>query len=165
MKSVIVSMIAAAGLMVAGSDMAEDGAALLKKSNCMGCHKMEGKLVGPGFKEVAAKYKGDAGAAATLEAKVAKGGAGVWGTMPMPPMSKAKPEDIKEMVAFINLNLFSKWVRKPVYTSFYIYFHSHFFTHGDLHTHTGAYSNCLAYSNFDSSRHQCLLTFAGDCAE
>lgn len=100
MKSVIVSMIAAAGLVVAGSAFA-DGAALLKANTCMGCHKMEGKLVGPGFKEIAAKYKGDAGAAATLEAKVVKGGAGVWGTMPMPPMSKAKPEDVKEMVAFI----------------------------------------------------------------
>jgi len=101
MKSVIVSMIAAAGLMIAGSAMADDGAALLKKGNCMGCHKMEGKLVGPGFADVAKKYKGDAGAAAKLEAKVAKGGAGVWGTMPMPAMNNVKPEDIKAMVAFV----------------------------------------------------------------
>jgi len=101
MKSIIVSMIAAAGLMVAGSVFAEDGAALLKKSNCMGCHKMEGKLVGPGFKDVAMKYKGDAGAEAKLEAKVAKGGAGVWGTMPMPAMANVKAEDIKTMVSFI----------------------------------------------------------------
>jgi cytochrome c len=100
MKSVIVSMIAAAGLMVAGSAMAADGAALLKSSTCMGCHKMEGKLMGPGFKEVANKYKGDAGAAEKLEAKVAKGGSGVWGSMPMPAM-KAKPEDIKTMVEYI----------------------------------------------------------------
>lgn len=101
MKSVIVSMIAAAGLMVAGSVLADDGAALLKKGNCMGCHKMEGKLVGPGFKEVAAKYKGDAGAAAHLETKITKGGAGAWGTMPMPAMSNVKPEDVKAMVAYI----------------------------------------------------------------
>jgi cytochrome c len=101
MKSIIVSMIAAAGLMVAGSAMAEDGAALLKKSNCMGCHKMEGKLVGPGFADVAKKYKGDAGAEAKLETKVAKGGAGVWGTMPMPAMGNVKPEDIKTMVSYI----------------------------------------------------------------
>jgi cytochrome c len=99
MKSVIVSMIAAAGLMVAGSAFADD--ALLKKGNCMGCHKMEGKLVGPGFKEIAAKYKGDATAQAKLEAKVAKGGAGVWGTMPMPAMNNVKPEDIKTMVTHI----------------------------------------------------------------
>lgn len=99
MKSVIVSMIAAAGLLVAGSALADD--ALLKKGNCMGCHKMEGKLVGPGFKEVAAKYKGDATAAAKLETKVTKGGAGAWGTMPMPAMANVKPEDVKAMVAYI----------------------------------------------------------------
>ena len=99
MKSVIVSMFAAAGLMVAGSALADD--ALLKKGNCMGCHKMEGKLVGPGFAEIAKKYKGDAGAAAKLETKVAKGGAGVWGTMPMPAMNNVKPEDIKTMVTHI----------------------------------------------------------------
>lgn len=101
MKSVIVGMMVAAGLMVAGSALADDGAALLKKSNCMGCHKMEGKLVGPGFAEVAKKYKGDAGAAAKLETKVAKGGAGVWGTMPMPAMGNVKPADIKTMVEYI----------------------------------------------------------------
>lgn len=99
MKSVIVSMIAAAGLMVAGSAFADD--ALLKKGNCMGCHKMEGKLVGPGFKEIAAKYKGDATAAAKLETKITKGGSGAWGTMPMPAMANVKPEDVKAMVAYI----------------------------------------------------------------
>ena len=99
MKSVIVSIIAAAGFIVASSAFADD--ALLKKSNCMGCHKMEGKLVGPGFKEIAAKYKGDATAQAKMETKVAKGGAGAWGTMPMPAMATVKPEDIKTMVAYI----------------------------------------------------------------
>jgi len=101
MKSIIVSMIAAAGLMVAGTALAADGAALLKSNTCMGCHKMEGKLMGPGFKEVAAKYKGDATAAAKLEAKVMNGGTGVWGTMPMPKMANVKPEDAKTMVEFI----------------------------------------------------------------
>jgi cytochrome c len=101
MKSIFVSMIAAAGLMVAGSVFAEDGAALLKKSNCMGCHKMYGKLVGPGFNDIAKKYKGDVAAAGKLEVKVAKGGSGSWGTMPMPAMAAVKPEDIKTMVAYI----------------------------------------------------------------
>ena len=101
MKSIIASMIAAAGLMVAGSALAADGAALLKSSNCMGCHKMEGKLVGPGLADVAKKYKGDAGAAEKLEAKVAKGGSGVWGSVSMPAMNKVKPEDIKTMVEYI----------------------------------------------------------------
>lgn len=101
MKSVIVSMLAAASLMVAGSTFAADGAALLKSSNCMGCHKMEGKLVGPGLVDIAKKYKGDAGAAAKLETKVAKGGSGAWGSMPMPAMANVKAEDITTMVAHI----------------------------------------------------------------
>ena len=85
MKSIVISMIAAAGLMVAGSAMAADMPDLAKKSGCIACHKIDGKLVGPGWSDIAKKYKGDAGAEAKLEAKVAKGGAGVWGTMPMPP--------------------------------------------------------------------------------
>ena len=101
MNSVIVGMIAAAGLMFAGSALAEDGAALLKKNNCMGCHKMEGKLVGPGFSDIAKKYQGDAGAAAKLETAVAKGGTGVWGAVAMPAMPQVKAEESKAMIKFI----------------------------------------------------------------
>jgi cytochrome c len=99
MKSVIASMIITTSLLIAGSAFADE--ALLKKSNCMTCHKMEGKSVGPGFVEIANKYKGDAGAAANLEAKIVKGGAGVWGTMAMPPMANLKPADVKTMTAYI----------------------------------------------------------------
>ena len=99
MKSIFVSMMIAAGLLVAGSAFADE--AMLKKNNCMGCHKMEGKMMGPGFKDVAMKYKGDAGAAAKLEAKIVKGGSGVWGPMAMPPMANVKAEDAKAMTAFI----------------------------------------------------------------
>jgi cytochrome c len=78
-----------------------DGESLLKKTNCMGCHKMQGKLVGPGFAEVAKKYGSEPDAAAKLETKISKGGAGVWGTMPMPSMGSIHPDDIKVMVAYI----------------------------------------------------------------
>ncbi len=102
MKSIVVCMIAAAGLMAAGSSMATDMPDLAKKSGCTACHKIEGKLVGPGWMEVSKKYKGDAGAAAKLDAKVAKGGAGAWGSMPMPPNSpKVSDADIKTLVKFI----------------------------------------------------------------
>jgi cytochrome c len=102
MKSIVISMIAAAGLMVAGSAMAVDMPDLAKKSNCTSCHKIEGKLVGPGWMDISKKYKGQADAAAKLEAKVAKGGAGVWGTMPMPPNApKVSAADIKTLVEFI----------------------------------------------------------------
>lgn len=99
MKSLILGMLTATSLMLAGTVMADE--ALLKKGNCMTCHKMEGKLMGPGFVEIANKYKGNAGAAANLEAKVIKGGSGVWGTMPMPPMANVSAADSKAMVAFI----------------------------------------------------------------
>jgi len=102
MKSIVVSMIAAAGLMVAGSAMAVDMPDLAKKQNCTSCHAIDKKLVGPAWMDVAKKYKGDASAEAKLEAKVAKGGAGAWGTMPMPPNSpKVSEADIKTLVKFI----------------------------------------------------------------
>ena len=77
-----------------------DGNALLKKNNCTACHTMDKKLVGPGFKDVAAKYRGQPDAEAALIAKVTKGGKGAWGSMAMPPQS-AKPEDVDAMVKFI----------------------------------------------------------------
>jgi len=76
------------------------GIELAQKNGCMACHKVDGKLVGPGFKEVAAKYKGKK-ANDTLAAKVSKGGSGVWGTIPMPPNPKISPEDIKALVSWV----------------------------------------------------------------
>lgn len=81
-------------------DMAA-GQTLAQKSACMACHKAAGKLVGPGFKEVAAKYKGDKKAEEMLIAKVTKGGSGVWGTIPMPPNAAVKPADMKALVVWI----------------------------------------------------------------
>ena len=101
MKSIIVSMVAAAGLMVAGSALAADMPDLAKKSSCNACHAIDKKVVGPGWMDVATKYKGDAGAAAKLDAKIAKGGSGVWGTMPMPANPKLTDAQRKELVDFI----------------------------------------------------------------
>lgn len=73
---------------------------LLTKYNCQACHTVDKKLVGPAYKEVAAKYAGDAGAAAKLEKKVKEGGSGVWGSIPMPP--NAVPDaDLKTLVGWI----------------------------------------------------------------
>lgn len=101
MKSIIVSMVAAAGLMVAGSGWAADMPESAKKNGCTACHAMDKKVVGPAFMDIAKKYKGDAGAAAHLDTKIAKGGAGVWGTMPMPPSPKLSDADRKELITFI----------------------------------------------------------------
>jgi len=103
MKSAILSMFAAASLLIAGPAFSsEEMMSMLKKNNCLGCHKIEGKKVGPSYTDIAHKYKGDAHAAATLESKVAHGGNGVWGSMPMPAnFPRVEMAEIKVMVAFI----------------------------------------------------------------
>jgi cytochrome c len=87
MKSLIVSATAAIGLLAAAPAMAN--LELAKKSNCMACHSVDKKIVGPGYQEIAKKYAGDKTAAATL-AKRIKGGTAAnggqkWGAIPMPP--------------------------------------------------------------------------------
>ena len=74
---------------------------LAQKKNCMACHALDKKLVGPAYKDVAAKYRGDKDAEAKLVDKVKKGGVGVWGQVPMPPNSTVKDEDIKTLVKWI----------------------------------------------------------------
>jgi cytochrome c len=80
---------------------AQANEALATKSGCTACHKVDVKLVGPGYKEVAAKYKGDKKAEAMLIEKVKKGGMGTWGPVPMPPNSAVKDEDIKTLVKWV----------------------------------------------------------------
>ena len=98
MKAVHIAMMFAAGLGVAGQAMADE--ALAKAKNCMACHAIDKKLVGPAYKDVAAKYKGDAGAVDKLAAKVKAGGKGVWGQIPMPP-NNVTPDEAKKLVTWI----------------------------------------------------------------
>ncbi len=91
-----------AGLLLSNAALAVDGAALMKKNNCVTCHQPEKKTVGPGIKMIAEKYKGDATAADKLAAKVRKGGSGSFGTMAMPAApAKVSDEDIKAIIAYI----------------------------------------------------------------
>lgn len=96
----IIAMTAA--LSVSATAFADDGEALFKKSGCASCHKVDGKAVGPSFKDIAAKYKDDKGAQATLEAKVRAGGKGSFGSMAMPATSKGvSDESIKTIVTWV----------------------------------------------------------------
>jgi cytochrome c len=103
----LMGIIAAVAVMLTSQAFAADkmdmdaAKALAQKSGCMACHKVEGKLVGPGYKEVAAKYKGNNKAEAMLIEKVTKGGAGAWGTIPMPPNAKVAAADMKTLVKWI----------------------------------------------------------------
>lgn len=74
---------------------------LATKKNCMACHSIDKKLVGPAYKDVAAKYKGDKAAADKLAAKVMKGGSGVWGTIPMPANTQVNEAEAKTLVAWV----------------------------------------------------------------
>jgi cytochrome c len=99
---VMMLALAAVALVAAGPARADDdGKEQLQKSGCTACHAVDKKVIGPAYNDVAAKYKGDAGAAAKLAEKVKKGGSGVWGPIPMPPNTAVKDEDIKKMVAYI----------------------------------------------------------------
>ena len=75
--------------------------ALAQKSGCLACHAVDKKVVGPAFKEVANKYRGDKTAEAKLEKKVKEGGSGVWGQVPMPPNTQVSDADIKALVKWI----------------------------------------------------------------
>ncbi|NTV12182.1 MAG: cytochrome C biogenesis protein CcsA, partial [Zoogloea sp.] len=77
----IAALLAAVAL--CGQAMASE--AIIKKARCVACHAVEKKLVGPAFKDVGAKYAGEAGALEKLTAKVRAGGSGVWGEIPMTP--------------------------------------------------------------------------------
>ena len=94
-------VLAAAGLLVTGAVQADAGEDLVKKSGCTACHSNDKKIVGPAYKEVAVKYKSDAGAAAKLAEKVKKGGQGAWGPVPMPPNPAVSDADLKTMIAYI----------------------------------------------------------------
>lgn len=78
-----------------------DALGLAKKNGCLVCHAVGKKIVGPAWKDVAAKYRGDAGAEARLMDKIAKGGSGVWGSIAMPPNPKLSEADRRALAKFV----------------------------------------------------------------
>jgi len=98
MKAIYVATMIAVGLGVSGQVLADE--ALAKAKNCMSCHAVDKKLVGPSYKDVAAKYKGDAAAAEALATKIKAGGKGVWGQIPMPP-NNVTPEEAKKLATWV----------------------------------------------------------------
>ncbi len=89
----------AAAATVSAPAMADE--ALAKAKNCMACHSIDKKLVGPAYKDVAAKYAGQKDAADKLAAKVIKGGVGVWGQIPMPANAQVNEAEAKKLVAWV----------------------------------------------------------------
>ena len=99
MKKQILAATAILGVGVAAPVLASEE--LVKKHACTACHAVDRKLVGPAYKDVAAKYRGDAKAEAMLAGKVKKGGVGNWGQVPMPPNAQVPEADARTMVRYI----------------------------------------------------------------
>jgi cytochrome c len=98
MKHTIV--FAALGLaVVSGPALAQ--ADLAKQKNCLACHAIDKKLVGPAYKDVAAKYKGDKDAAARLAKKIREGGVGVWGQVPMPANPQVNEQEATSLAKWV----------------------------------------------------------------
>ena len=103
MKKITILLLAAT-MTAAGTAVADELEDMMKKNGCNACHAEDKKVIGPSYKDVANKYRGDASAPAKLVEKVKKGGANVWGPVPMPPNPNVKDDDVKKMVQLI-LNL------------------------------------------------------------
>ena len=96
------AVIPALGLALAsGAALAADAQQLLKEKNCLTCHQLDKKVVGPAYKDVAAKYKPRKDAEAYLVSKIKGGSTGVWGPIPMPPNGTVNDEDAKTLAKFI----------------------------------------------------------------
>lgn len=98
MKLLIPALIAA-GMLAAAPAWANLD--LAKKNNCLTCHQVDKKLVGPAYQDIAKKYAGNKTAVKTLAAKLKHGGKGVWGEIPMPPNPALKEADAEALVKWI----------------------------------------------------------------
>lgn len=93
--------IAVAASFVAAPAYAQSGEDLLRKNGCTACHAVDKKIVGPSYKEVSTKYKGQKDAQQKLADKIKRGGAGAWGPVPMPPNPTLSDGDIATMVKYV----------------------------------------------------------------
>ena len=98
MKRVLYTLFAAA---VVSTPAFADGLALATQKNCLACHAVDKKVVGPAYKDVAKKYAGDKTAADKLAKKVMEGGSGVWGPVPMPANTQVNAAEAKQLVAWV----------------------------------------------------------------
>ena len=96
MKRALFALIDAAACVPAMADLA-----LATSKNCMACHAIDKKLVGPAYKDVAAKYAGQKDAVDKLATKIMKGGSGVWGPVPMPANTQVNEAEAKKLAAWV----------------------------------------------------------------
>jgi cytochrome c len=99
MKQLLAACTAAVALTLGTTALANEK--LAQSSGCTTCHGVDKKIIGPTYKDVAAKYRGNKNAEAELFKKVKAGGQGVWGSVPMPPNPHVKDEDVKTLIVWI----------------------------------------------------------------
>ncbi|MGA0095732.1 MAG: c-type cytochrome [Burkholderiaceae bacterium] len=97
MKKLILTTLVLTGF--SGAALAD--MALAQAKNCMACHAVDKKLVGPAYKDIAAKYKGDGAAVDRLAVKIMKGGMGVWGAIPMPANPQVSDAEAKKLAQWV----------------------------------------------------------------
>ena len=100
MKRIILATLSVAATFAVSTPAFAD-LALATSKNCMACHAVDKKVVGPAYKDVAKKYAGDAKAADMLATKIIKGGSGTWGPVPMPANSQVNEADSKKLAAWV----------------------------------------------------------------
>ena len=93
--------LAALAALSAWGQTAQASEALAQKNNCLGCHAVAAKLVGPAYKDVAIKYAGQADAQARVMESIRNGSAGKWGEMPMPPHPKISDAELKKLASWV----------------------------------------------------------------
>lgn len=98
MKTVLILATAAAALTSMPALASPD---LAQKKNCLACHAVDKKLIGPSYKDVAAKYAGQKDATDKLAQKIQKGGSGVWGPVPMPPNANVNADEAKALATWV----------------------------------------------------------------
>ena len=99
-KFAVAALVSACGMLTIGAP-ALASEQLAKDKNCLACHAIDKKLVGPAYKDIAAKYKADKNAQATLVKKVREGGVGVWGQIPMPANPQVNEQEAQALVKWV----------------------------------------------------------------
>lgn len=96
----VAALVGACGMLTIAAP-AFASAELAKQKNCLACHATDKKLVGPPYRDVAAKYKGDKNAQATLAKKIREGGVGVWGQIPMPANPQVNEQEAQALAKWV----------------------------------------------------------------
>ena len=83
------------------TDPVTEGKSLVEGADCLGCHKVEEKMIGPSYREVAKKYENTPENVEMLAEKIIKGSSGIWGDVPMPAHNGLSKENAKFMAQYI----------------------------------------------------------------